>query len=325
MTLDALMTAASDYAANVDRLFWLLVVISGLITLLVLALVVTFIIRYRRDSAVHRGELPPTLKHEVEIGWTAATLFLFLFIFWWADTAHLEALTPPADALEIHVVGKQWMWRFQHPNGAREIDTLHVPTQTPVRLAMTSEDVIHDLYLPALRLKQDILPGRTTYLWFTATKTGTFWLTCAEFCGTDHSRMGGKLVILSPEDYARWSAAQPEGDDLAHEGEALFRTLGCSGCHTPGASVHAPDLHGVYGRLVHLSDGRTVKADEAYLRDSILLPRKDVVAGFEPIMPSFAGVATEGDLIKLVAYLKSLGSATTERGAQPSLRRGAQP
>jgi cytochrome c oxidase subunit 2 len=325
MTLDQFITAASDYAASVDRLFWLLVVISGLIMLLVMALVTTFVIRYRRGSTVHRGELPQTLKHEVEIGWTAATLFLFLFIFWWADTAQLEALTPPADALEIHVVGKQWMWRFQHPNGAREIDTLHVPAQTPVRLAMTSEDVIHDLYLPALRLKQDILPGRTTYLWFTASKTGTFWLTCAEFCGTDHSRMGGKLVIVPPDEYARWSAAQPQGDDLAHQGEALFRTLGCSGCHTPGASVRAPDLHGVYGRLVHLADGRTVKADEAYLRDSILLPRKDVVAGFEPIMPSFSGVATEGDLIKLVAYLKSLGSATTERGAQPGTQPGARP
>jgi len=317
MTLDQLVTAASDYARDVDRLFWLLVVISGLIPLLVMALVAIIVIRYRRGSTVHRGELPPALKHEVELGWTAATLFLFLFIFWWADTAHLEALTPPANALEIHVVGKQWMWRFQHPNGAREIDTLHVPAQTPVRLAMTSEDVIHDLYLPALRLKQDILPGRTTFLWFTATKTGTFWLTCAEFCGTDHSRMGGKLVIMPPDEYARWSAAQPQGDDLAHQGEALFRTLGCSGCHAPGASVRAPDLHGVYGRLVHLADGRTVKADEAYLRDSILLPRKDVVAGFDPIMPSFAGVATEGDLIKLVAYLKSLGSATGERGAQP--------
>ncbi len=321
MTLGQITTAASDYATDVDRAFWLLVVISGLIMLLVMALVVTFIIRYRRGSNVHRGELPEPFKRDVEIGWTAATLFLFLFIFWWADTVHLAALTPPANALEIHVVAKQWMWRIQHPGGAREIDELHVPANTPVRLAMTSEDVIHDLYLPSLRLKQDILPGRTTYLWFTANKTGTFWLTCAEFCGTDHSRMGGKLVIVTPDAYARWTAAQPEGDDLAHQGAALFRTLGCSGCHTPGASVHAPDLHGVYGRLVHLSDGRTVTADEAYLRDSILLPRKDIVAGFAPIMPSFAGVATEGDLIKLVAYLKSLGPATSERRVQP----GAQP
>jgi cytochrome c oxidase subunit 2 len=233
-------TEASGYAARIDHTFWLLCAVSGLILLLVMALVVTFVIRYRRGSQVHRGDLPETLKHDVEIGWTAATLFLFLFIFWWAASTELSALNRPKNALEIHVVAKQWMWRFQHPSGAREIDTLHVPANTPVRLVMTSEDVIHDLYLPALRLKQDILPGRYTDEWFTATKPGTYYLTCAEFCGTDHSVMGGKLVIVTPEDYARWTAAQPEGDDLAHQGEALFRTLGCSGCHTPGSSVHAP-------------------------------------------------------------------------------------
>ena len=160
---------------------------------------------------------------------------------------------------------------------------------------MTSEDVIHDLYLPALRLKQDILPGRYTYLWFTATKTGTFHLTCAEFCGTDHSVMAGQLVIVAPQDYARWTAAQPEGDDLAHQGAALFASLGCSGCHNaPGAVVHAPDLHGVYGHLVQLSDGRTVMADEAYLRDKILLPNRDIPAGYAPDMPSFRGVVERG-------------------------------
>jgi len=317
MSLAEWTTAASDYAERIDNIFWLLCTVSGLILLLVMALVITFVIRYRRGSQVERGELPPSLKHEVEIGWTAATLFLFLFIFWWAASAELAALSPPRNALEIHVVAKQWMWRFQHPGGAREIDTLHVPADTAVRLAMTSEDVIHDLYLPALRLKQDILPDRYTYLSFTATKPGTYYLTCAEFCGTDHSRMGGKFVVLSPAEYARWTAAQPEGDDLAHQGEALFRTLGCSGCHTPGSSVHAPDLRGVYGRLVHLSDGRTVTADEAYLRDSILLPNKDVVAGFSPIMPSFKGVATEADLVKLIAYLKSLSASASRQGAPP--------
>jgi cytochrome c oxidase subunit II len=162
-------TEASDYATRIDHTFWLLCTVSGLILLLVMALVVTFVIRYRRGSDVHRGELPPSLKHEVEIGWTAATLFLFLFIFWWAASGELSALNPPKNALEIHVIAKQWMWRFQHPSGAREIDTLHVPANTPVRLVMTSEDVIHDLYLPALRLKQDILPDRYTYEWFTAT------------------------------------------------------------------------------------------------------------------------------------------------------------
>ena len=272
----------------------------------------TFSIRYRRDSPARRGELPELLKREVELGWTAGTLFLFLFIFWWAASSELTALNAPANALEIHVVARQWMWRVQHPTGAREIDELHVPAGTPVRLAMTSEDVIHDLYLPALRLKQDVLPGRYTYLWFTANKTGVFNLTCAEYCGTDHARMAGRLVIMTPQDYARWTAAQPQGDDLAHQGEALFRSLGCSGCHAPTSTVHAPDLAGVYGRTVHLSDGRAVTADEAYLRDSILLPNKDVVAGFAPVMPSFQGVVSEEQLVTLLAYLKSLPVASGE-------------
>ena len=316
MSLDQFTTAASDYAHSIDRLFWLLVVVSGFIVCLVSMMIVVFLVKYRRGSKATRREIPEWLGHEIEIGWTLATLFLFLFIFWWAGTRELTALAPPQDALEIHVVAKQWMWRVQHPSGARELDELHVPSGTPVRLAMTSEDVIHDLYLPALRLKQDILPDRYTYLWFTATKTGTFHLTCAEYCGTDHSVMAGKLVIVAPQDYARWTAEQPQGDDLAHQGEALFRSLGCSGCHTPGSSVHAPDLHGVYGHLIQLTDGRTVTADEAYLRDSILLPNKDIVAGYSPIMPSFSGVATEDQLVELLAYLKSLSSAESREGAQ---------
>jgi cytochrome c oxidase subunit 2 len=315
MSLDEFTTAASDYAHSIDQLFWLLVIISGFIVGLVSVLIVIFLAKYRRGNEAKRREVPQWLSHEIEIGWTVATLFLFLFIFWWAGTRELSALAPPGNALEIHVVAKQWMWRFQHPSGAREIDELHVPSHTPVRLAMTSEDVIHDLYLPALRLKQDILPDRYTYLWFTATKTGTFHLTCAEYCGTDHSTMAGKLVIVAPQDYSRWTAAQPQGDNLAHQGEAVFRSLGCSGCHTPGSTVHAPDLHGVYDHLVQLSDGRTVTADEAYLRDSILLPGKDIVAGFAPVMPSFTGVASEDQIVELLAYLKSLSSDAT-RGAQ---------
>ncbi len=317
MNLDQFITAASDYAESVDRLFWLLVVISALIVGLIVALLVLFMSRYHRGSQAPRGAVPERVSREVEIGWTTATLFLFLFLFWWAASNQLTALAPPPNALEIHVIGKQWMWRFQHPSGAREIDELHVPVDTPVRLVMTSEDVIHDLYLPALRLKQDILPDRYTYEWFTARKTGVYHLTCAEYCGTDHSVMAGRIVIVSPQEYAMWSTAQPEGDDLAHQGEALFRSLGCSGCHTPGSSVHAPDLRGVYGQQVHLSDGRTVIADQSYLRDSILLPDKDIVAGFAPIMPSFSGVASEADLVKLLAYLQSLSTASRAQGGLP--------
>lgn len=315
MNLDRFITAASDYAQRVDELFWLLVALSTFIALLLSALILIFMVRYRRDSNAPRGELPEIYRHEIEIGWTSATVFLFLFIFWWAASDLLAASTPPGNALEIHVVAKQWMFRVQQPSGAREIDELHVPVKTPVRLAMISEDVIHDLYLPALRIKKDILPDRYTFLWFTATKTGVFHLTCAEFCGTSHSQMSGQLVILAPQDYARWTEAQPQAGDLARPGESLFRSLGCSGCHSPGASVHAPDLRGLYGRPVHLADGRTVIADEAYLRDSILLPNKDIVAGFPPIMPSFKGVASEGDIVELLAYLKSLSTGAAEKGA----------
>jgi cytochrome c oxidase subunit II len=319
MRLSEFTTAASAYAAHVDALFALLSVMSGAVVALVSALIVIFLARYHRGSRAPRGETPERWDREVEIGWTAATFFTFLFLFWWAASDELTALSAPKNALEIHVVAKQWMWRIQHPSGAREIDELHVPVHTDVRLAMTSEDVIHDLYLPALRLKQDILPDRYTYLWFNANKTGIYHLTCAEFCGTDHSVMAGRLVIETPEEYARWTAAQPEGDDLAHQGAAFFRSLGCSGCHTAGSTVHAPDLQGIYGHPVQLADGRTTTADEAYLRDCILLPDKYRVAGFPPLMPNFTGSVTPGQVTALVAYIKSLAtrSAENSEGASP--------
>jgi cytochrome c oxidase subunit II len=317
MNLDRFITEASDYALRVDEVFWLLVAISTIVVLFLTSLILIFMIRYRRDSNAPRGELPEIFQHEIEIGWTVATLFLFLFIFWWAASDLLAASSPPANALEIHVVAKQWMFRIQQPTGAREIDEIHVPVHTPVRLTMTSEDVIHDLYIPALRIKKDILPDRYTYLWFTATKTGIFHLTCAEFCGTDHSRMSGRMVILDPQDYARWTSAQPQGDDLAHQGEQLFHSVGCSGCHdSKGSTIHAPDLHNVYGHPVQLADGRTVTADEAYLRDKILLPSRDIPAGYANDMPSFRGVVNEGQIVALIAYLKSLSDGGTTRGGE---------
>jgi cytochrome c oxidase subunit 2 len=310
MNLGAFMTEASRHAAGVDFIFYGLTLVSGLIVLLVFGLVIGFAFRYRRGTDVKRGRLPRFLRNEVELGWTSATAFLFLFIFWWAAGSQLTALVPPDNAIEIHVVAKQWMWKAQQPSGVREIDELHAPAHKPVKLAMTSEDVIHSLFLPALRIKQDVLPGRTTYLWFTADKTGTFKLMCAEFCGTEHSRMTGSIVIMPPAAYAKWVGAAPQTQGLARQGEALFRSLGCSGCHAPGAPVHAPDLHGVFGRMVHLADGRTVTADEAYLRDSILLPRRDLVAGFQPIMPSFKTSLDDGRMTRLIAYLKSLSETT---------------
>ncbi|RYJ04506.1 MAG: cytochrome c oxidase subunit II [Acetobacteraceae bacterium] len=300
---------ASEQAARVDLLFSGLMVISGAILLLVGGLLLVFCIRYRRGSAAPRGDLPKFLRRDVEIGWTVAMLFLALFLFWWAGAMQLKASDPPPGALEVHVLAKQWMWKTRYPNGAREINALHVPRGEPVRLVMTSQDVIHSFFVPAFRLKQDVLPGRFTEMWFRPTASGEYHLFCAEFCGTDHARMGGTVTVMEPEDFARWVAAQPQEDDLAGEGATLFTALGCSGCHAPASAVHAPILDGVYGRMVHLADGRTIRADAAYLRDSILQPKRDVVVGFEPIMPSFEGLVDEADLQRLVAYLESLRGA----------------
>jgi cytochrome c oxidase subunit 2 len=314
MNIAGFTSEASDHASRIDHIFYALVSLSAVISVLVFTLVVGFAYRYRRGSKAPRGKLPKFLQSEFEIGWTAATLFLFLFIFWWVAGAQLSDLLPPAHALEINIVAKQWMWRVEQPSGIQEINEIHVPAGQQVKLSMTSQDVIHSMFLPALRIKQDVLPSRTTYLWFTATKTGVFSLLCAEFCGTEHARMSGRIVVLPAAEYAEWTAAQRPSDGLASQGKVLFRSFGCSGCHEGASAVRAPDLHGVYGREVHLSDGRTVTADDAYLRDSILLPGRDVVAGFKPEMPSFQGVVDERQIIRLLAYLKSLSA---NKGTSP--------
>jgi cytochrome c oxidase subunit 2 len=304
--MSRLIAQASSYAPQVDRIMVAILGLSAFILLVVLALVIGFSVRYRNGSRAYRGPLPAGLSREFEIGWTSASLFLGLFLFWLASSSQLSQLIPPEHALEIHVVAKQWMWKTQHPSGAREINSLHAPAGVPVKLIMTSQDAIHSFYVPAFRMKQDVLPGRYTQIWFKATKPGTYHLFCAEYCGLDHARMTGTVVVLPPAAYARWTSAQPQGDDLAHQGAALFQSLGCAGCHVRSAAVRAPDLAGLYGRRAPLQGGGFRRADEAYLRDSILQPRKDVVAGYEPIMPSFQGVISEDDLVPLIAYLKSL-------------------
>jgi cytochrome c oxidase subunit 2 len=300
--------SASVQAVQTDRIYSLLLAFSVVIVVIVGGLVIVFSIRYRRGSKADRAELPPIMSREFEIGWTSATLFLALFIFWWVSSTQLSALVPPKNAIEIHVVAKQWMWKTQHANGAREINELHVPIDAPVRLVMTSQDVIHSFFVPAFRMKQDVLPGRYTETWFRATKLGSFHLFCAEYCGSEHSRMTGRIVVVSQDEYGSWLTAQPQGDGLAKEGEAIFRARGCSGCHAEASKVHAPKLRGLYGRAVQLADGRTVTADDAYLRDSMLLPKRDITAGFEPIMPSYKGILTDGEIISLTAYIRSLST-----------------
>ena len=290
-----------------DHLFFGLLGLSVAIILLVVSLVVVFSVRYRRGSGAKRGELPEIVSKEFESGWTVATFFLFLFVFWWVSSSQLSGFKAPADALEIHVVAKQWMWKTQHPSGVREINALHAPTGVPVRLVMTSQDVIHSFYVPAFRMKQDVLPGRYTETWFKASKPGTYPLYCAEYCGTDHSQMLGEVVVMRPADYGRWTAAQPQPNDLAGQGGAVYRSLGCGGCHDPAGPNHnAPSLGGLYGQQVMLSDGRRALVDETFLHQAIVQPDRNAVAGYPAAMPSYAKAIDEEGLTALIAYLKSL-------------------
>jgi cytochrome c oxidase subunit 2 len=294
---------ASSFAGRVDGLFDTLLVLSGVVVLCVFAVMIGFCVKYRHGSAADRtGESHRHLG--IELAWTLIPMAMFIGLFAWSVKLWVVLRTPPADATPIYVVAKQWMWKVQHIGGQREINTLHVPLGQPIRLMMTSQDVIHSFYVPAFRVKQDVLPDRYTELWFTATKAGTFHLFCAEFCGTDHSRMGGTVVVQAPADYARWLHANP-GVGLAAQGSALFRRFGCSGCHDPQSGVHAPDLDGLYGSTVPLADGSQVRADERYLHDSIMLPNSQVAAGYPAIMPSYQGRIDESEVLALVAYLKS--------------------
>jgi cytochrome c oxidase subunit 2 len=297
---------ASAYAGQLDFLFIGLLVIAGLTVGLLLFLLILFAVRYRETSRAERFPQSEKSWHW-EVGWTAASFLIFVGLAIWGATLYLRLYQTPSDALQIFVVGKQWMWKAQHPGGQREINALHVPVGRDIRLVMASQDVIHSFFIPALRLKQDVVPGRYETLWFRADKVGRYRLFCAEFCGTDHAHMRGWLTVMEPSAYAAWLRNEGGGGALAQQGAALFRNYGCSGCHEPGGTVRAPPLEGLYGNPVPLSDGRVVRADEAYVRDSILLPKKDVAAGYEPVMPSFAGQASEEDVAKLVAYVQSLG------------------
>ncbi|MDZ5457351.1 cytochrome c oxidase subunit II [Azohydromonas lata] len=294
--------SASTAAAPVDALFTAMVVLCGSVALAVCVLITAFCVRYRQGSTAERSRPKRSLTW-LEVAWTLTPLLIFVGIYAWAARDYLRLYRPPAEALPVAVVAKQWMWKLQHRNGRREINELHVPLGQPVLLRMSSQDAIHSFYVPAFRLKQDVLPGRITALWFTATQLGEFRLFCAEYCGSEHSHMIGRIVVMRPDDFSRWLAEGPAQPSLAQYGFALFRQLGCSGCHAAGSTVHAPLLDGLPGRAVHLQDGRTVVADDNYLRDSILLPRKDVAAGFEPLMPSFAGQVSEEDIQALIAWL----------------------
>ncbi len=296
---------AASIARPIDVLFWSMLGLCALVALAVMGAMVFYAVRYRRGSRADRsGAHNQSLG--VELTWMLVPFAIFVAVFVWSLALFVQARTAPPDAQTVYVVAKQWMWTVQHPGGQREINVLHVPLGEAVRLTMTSQDVIHSFYVPAFRLKQDVLPGRYTQLWFRATRLGSYALECAEYCGLDHARMGGSIVVQRPADYAAWLAGHAAGGSLAARGAVLYRARGCSGCHAPGSAVHAPPLGGLFGRPVHLADGRTVIADERYLRDSMLLPGLSVVAGYAPQMPSFSGQLSEEDVLALIAYLKSL-------------------
>jgi len=301
--------AASQHAQRVDDLIISFSLLIFCLTAPVFVLIILFAIRYRRGQPADRTHRPSG-NVLAETSWTVIPFLLTLGFFAYAAFLYLDLGRAPADSLVIDVVAKQWMWKFEHPGGQREIDDLHVPVGQDVKLTMTSQDVIHSFFVPALRIKQDVLPGRYTSLWFNANRPGVYDLRCSQFCGMDHSLMVGKVFVLSQADYAAWLRQAGASGDLAAQGKDLFRDLGCSGCHDPGSTVHAPSLEGLYGRLVPLDGGRAVVADDQYIRDSILDPNRDIAAGYPAVMPTFAGRVSEEDLVRLMAYVKSRGPAT---------------
>lgn len=298
---------ASAYAGDVDTLFVALVLYSAVLLGALTLLIGYFCIRYRAGSKANRTASGSKGSGSwLEIGWASVLLATFLAFFFWAGELYLEVYRGREDAPTINVLGKQWMWKIEHPEGAREINTLHVPVGQTIRLRLRSADVVHSFFVPALRLKKDAVPGMHNTVWITAAQTGTYHLLCAEYCGVNHSRMRGKVIVMRQADYQRWLTREGHATEPAAAGEALFRSYGCSGCHSAAENAPGPKLSGIFGRAAPLTDGTTVEVDEAYLRDSILMPAKQVVAGYEPIMPSFSGRISERELQNIIAYIRSL-------------------
>ncbi len=301
----AIPPEGSPMAHSVDVLFYFMLGLSGFFTLLIAGLIVTFSIKYRRR---HDNEVGQDIgeHHWLEWTWSLAPLGILLVVFVWAGDLYVRMAKVPGDVFEIHVIGKQWMWKVQHPSGRKEIDELHVPKGRAVELTMTSQDVIHSFFVPAFRVKQDVIPGRYSHEWFVPGRVGTYHLFCSQYCGTGHAEMAGTVYVMEPGDYDKWAAAVPLEDRPEAAGEKLFTQYGCVNCH----AAQAPTLAGIYGRPQRMSTGKMVVADDAYLRESILNSRAKIVAGYPPIMPSYQGQLSEEQLNDLIAYIKSLHAAT---------------
>ncbi|MFZ0960029.1 MAG: cytochrome c oxidase subunit II [Terriglobia bacterium] len=293
---------ASTIAQGVDYLYYFLTAIDLFFTAVIFLTIFYFAVRYRRRSEQEKAEqIEGSLP--LEIAWTIIPLGLCVLVFLWGTSLFIRNARPPAASTEIFVVGKQWMWKLQHPEGVEEINELHVPVNQPIKLTMTSEDVIHDFSVPAFRLKKDVVPGMYTSLWFQATKTGRFDLYCDQYCGTNHALMRGQVIVMPPTEYEQWLSGGIRGGTMAEAGAKLYDQLACITCHGTG---RGPSLNGIYGKQVKLTDGRTLTVDDEYLRHCILYPADRVVAGYQPLMPTFKGQVTEEQLLQLIAYIKSL-------------------
>ncbi|MCA1581091.1 MAG: cytochrome c oxidase subunit II [Acidobacteria bacterium] len=307
---------ASAMAPHVDALYFYLLAVSAFFSLLIAILVIFFAIKFRRRS---EDEVPVgnegSLK--LELAWTVIPLLITMTFFVWGAKLYFRMNRPPNDATQIFIVGKQWMWKLQHQDGQREINELHVPVGTPVRLTMTSEDVIHSFFIPAFRMKMDVIPGRYTQQWFRATTPGDFHIFCSQYCGTKHSAMIGTVHVMEPTAFQAWLSGGSGSESLASAGSKLFQQHACNTCHRNDSQARGPNLEGLFGKPVQLQNGQTVTADEQYIRESILMPSAKMVAGYQPIMPTFQGLISEEGILQLVAYIRSL-SPSPGSAAAPS-------
>lgn len=314
--------SASTNAGRVDALYIFLVLVSAIMTVLIFSTLTVFAVRFRK----RRGQRAEQIEGStvLELIWSIIPFGVFIAFFVWGAVIYFQERTPPQDATEVYTVAKQWMWKFEHIEGQREINELHVPIGRDVKMIMTSQDVIHSFFVPAFRIKQDVLPGRYTTLWFHATKAGTYHLFCAEYCGTQHSGMIGWVVVMEPSDYEAWMSGG-SNQPLAVTGQKLFSELGCVTCHRSDTQGRGPNLVGAFGKPVLLEDGRTVIADENYVRESILEPGAKIVKGFKPVMPTFQGQVSDEQLNALVAYVKSLAQPQTGQPARATGLAAATP
>jgi len=297
---------ASTIAPYADALYFFLLTITVIGLVLVGTLIFGFSIRYRKEKHPVAEQIEGSTL--LEATWTIIPLALFLICFVWGAILYFRIYNPPTNAMNVYIVGKQWMWKAEHPGGQHEINALHVPTGRPVQLTMISQDVFHSFSIPDFRVKREVIPGRYSTVWFQATTPGTYHIFCTQYCGTNHSAMIGEVTVMDPKDYQKWTQESTSGMSLAQNGERLFASMGCNACHNGSATARGPNLANVYGSKLQLTNGSQVLVNDAYLRDAILNPSEHITAGYAPIMPTYQGQISEDGLINLVEFIKTLHS-----------------